>query len=556
MFNNLKVATRLGLGFGAVVALMLALAALGISRLSEMNERTSLIVDDRVAKAMMAKEMQTLTVDNGRQLRAILLAPAGFNVEPFKARVAANRARDETLVSQFDAMVNTDRGRELMAAVKDRRATLAAKYPSLYALMDGDREQAAAFVRDDFAPANARLEAALDEMADFQVQLMQSTVKEAAAGYLHTRDLMLGLSAGAVLIAAVMGVLITRGLLRLLGGEPAYAAEVIRRVAQGDLTVEVRTRAGDERSMLAAVRDMVARLTNVVREVNDGAESLATASEQVSATSQVLSQAASEQAASVEQTSASIEEMTASIAQNTDNAKVTDGMAGKAAGEAREGGEAVSATVSAMKQIARKIVIIDDIAYQTNLLALNAAIEAARAGEHGKGFAVVAAEVRKLAERSQVAAEEIGNVASESVQLAERAGELLTAMVPSISKTSDLVQEITAASEEQSAGVAQINAAVGQLSQAMQQNASSSEELAATSAEMSAQAEALQQTMGFFRLATGGVAEPEAAGPARRALGLARSAARHGSPSAKRPAAAPARQRADDTVDESSFTSF
>ena len=174
--------------------------------------------------------------------------------------------------------------------------------------------------------------------------------------------------------------------------------------------------------------------------------------------------------------------------------------ASKAAQEAADGGESVKATVAAMQQIAKKIGIIDDIAYQTNLLALNAAIEAARAGEHGKGFAVVAAEVRKLAERSQVAAQEIGEVASSSVELAEKAGKLLDEMVPSISKTSDLVQEIAAASAEQSSGVSQINAAMAQLSQTTQQNASSSEELAATAEEMSSQAEQLQQTMSFFRL--------------------------------------------------------
>jgi methyl-accepting chemotaxis protein len=278
---------------------------------------------------------------------------------------------------------------------------------------------------------------------------------------------------------------------------------VLHAVASGDLTQTARTDfKGQLKELCESMNLTVSKLSLVVSEVNSGAEALAGASEEVSATAQSLSQASSEQAAGVEETSASIEQMTASITQNTENAKVTDGMATKAASDSAEGGEAVRATVAAMKQIAQKISIIDDIAYQTNLLALNAAIEAARAGEHGKGFAVVAAEVRKLAERSQVAAQEIGTVAGSSVELAEKAGRLLDQMVPNIKKTSDLVQEITAASEEQSSGVNQINAAVSQLSQTTQQNASSSEELAATAEEMSSQAEQLQQTMSFFKLAT------------------------------------------------------
>ncbi|MES2152211.1 MAG: methyl-accepting chemotaxis protein [Pseudomonadota bacterium] len=280
---------------------------------------------------------------------------------------------------------------------------------------------------------------------------------------------------------------------------------VLGAIEKGDLTLPMKKDYdGTWDELKLAVNNMLKTLSQVVLDVNAGAQALAGASEEVSATAQALSQAASEQAAGVEETSASIEQMTASIAQNTENAKVTDGMASKAAKDAVEGGVSVDATVLAMKQIAKKIGIIDDIAYQTNLLALNAAIEAARAGEHGKGFAVVAAEVRKLAERSQIAAQEIGEVAESSVELAERAGKLLGEIVPSIKKTSDLVQEIAAASNEQSSGVAQINAAVSQLSQTTQQNASGSEELAATAEEMSSQAGQLQHTMSFFKLAGAG----------------------------------------------------
>ncbi|HEX8986565.1 MAG TPA: methyl-accepting chemotaxis protein [Rhodocyclaceae bacterium] len=276
---------------------------------------------------------------------------------------------------------------------------------------------------------------------------------------------------------------------------------VAQALERGDLTSKVtRDYQGAYDQVKQSLNNTVEKLAQTITEVRVSGETLANATGQVSATAQSLSQASSEQAASVEETSASVEQMSASIRQNTENAKVTDGIAGKAARDAGEGGESVKETVAAMKKIAKKIGIIDDIAYQTNLLALNAAIEAARAGEHGKGFAVVAAEVRKLAERSQVAAQEIGQVAQGSVELAEKAGHLLDEIVPSIRKTSELVQEITAASEEQSAGAGQITTAMEQLSQITQQNASASEELAATAEEMSGQAEQLQQLMSFFKI--------------------------------------------------------
>ena len=277
-------------------------------------------------------------------------------------------------------------------------------------------------------------------------------------------------------------------------------AKLLNAFAEGDLTHRIEQEYSGLFGQVKQNANATAEnLTRVIGEVHAAADALTGAAGQVSSTAQSLSQAASEQAASVEQTSATMGSMSASISQNSDNARVTDGMATKTSKEAVDGGKAVNDTVAAMKQIASKSGIVDDIAYQTNLLALNAAIEAARAGEHGKGFAVVAAEVRKLAERSQAAAKEIGELAISSVSTAERAGKLLNEIVPSILKTSELVQEIAAASSEQSESVVQISGAMGQLTKATAQNASASEELAATSEELSGQAEQLQQSIAFFK---------------------------------------------------------
>ncbi|MFI3137779.1 MAG: methyl-accepting chemotaxis protein [Methylococcaceae bacterium] len=292
--------------------------------------------------------------------------------------------------------------------------------------------------------------------------------------------------------------------------------KVLTLVEQGDLA---HTIDGEYLGQLSefkhTVNNTIAKLSQTITEVVAVANHLSNASEQISATSQSLSQATSQQASSVDETSASVEQMAASINQNADNAKVTDGMATKAAKEAIEGGEAVKQTLAAMKEIASRIGIIDDIAYQTNMLALNAAIEAARAGDHGKGFAVVAAEVRKLAERSQVAAQEIGALAGDSVKAAERAGELIDTIVPGIGRTSDLVQQISSASLEQSAGANQINTAMSQISKITQQNASASEELAATAEEMTSQSEQLQELMAFFNIGQ----EEERRSPDRKLMG-------------------------------------
>ena len=325
----------------------------------------------------------------------------------------------------------------------------------------------------------------------------------------------------------------------------------------GDFTLRVGLddKSGFYREIGERFNGLVDSVSGTIVEVRSAASHLTAAAGQVSATSQALSMAASEQAASVEQTTASLQEMASSVKQNAENAHLTDGMAVKASQEAVQGGDAVNLTVGAMKTIARKISIVDDIAYQTNLLALNAAIEAARAGEHGKGFAVVAAEVRKLAERSQVAAAEIGELARQSVGQAESAGVLLTSMVPAINKTSELVQEIAAASGEQAGSVSQISSAMDHLSQSTQQNASASEELSATAEELSAQASQLEDLMGRFQLIED-TAEPARPAPTARRTGS--PGAGRAAPARKAPARSGAAQSSRHAVDadEAAFAPF
>jgi len=353
---------------------------------------------------------------------------------------------------------------------------------------------------------------AIQDILDHNAALAKAKSEEARVARDRASVVSLLVAGTCLTIVLLIGAYVMVSVRRQLGGEPEYVAEIARQVAQGNLNIEVNTK--HKTSALGAMRVMVERLSAVMHQVRSSADALASASEELASSSTSLAQNSGNQAAGVEETSASMEEISATVMQNAENAKVTDGIATKSAEEARQGGSAVADTVVAMRQIAEKIGVVNSIAYKTNLLALNAAIEAGRAGEHGKGFAVVASEVGKLADRSQAAAEEISALAGKSVSMAERAGRLLDEMVPSITRTSDLVREISAASGEQQNGVVQVNQAMSQLALSTQSNAAASEELSATAEAMSTQALELQQAVKFFRLrgsADAGVGQYETA---------------------------------------------
>ncbi|MBF0457044.1 MAG: MCP four helix bundle domain-containing protein [Nitrospirae bacterium] len=507
MLKNMKTGTRLALAFGIVVVLLLVVAVVGMSSLGSLNKGVTDLIKDGYPKVaacndlmgsinVIARAMRnTLILDNKEQIRKEL-----DRIQDSKKKIAAS-------IDILSKLCKSESGRAGLKAITDAGALYAPGQEEFMKLAaDGKQAEARDFLLTKLRSLQTAYFEAIEKLKKHQEEHMDKYAQKAEEEYKQARTLIIAFSVIAVVLAVAIAMWITMSLLKQLGGEPQYIASIAQSVADGDLTMRFDSGHKSETGILLAMKSMVEKLKEIVASVRTAADQVAAGSNELSSGAQQLSEGATHQAASIEETSSSMEEMTSNIRQTTDNSRQTEAISTTAAKDALVSGKAVSEAVSAMKEIASKISIIEEIARQTNLLALNAAIEAARAGEHGKGFAVVASEVRKLAERSQKAAGEISGLSSSSVNIAEQAGTMLNKLVPDIRKTADLVQEITAASNEQNTGAEQINKAIQQLDQVIQQNASAAEEMASTSEELQAQSEQLQSAISYFKTGAEGSA--------------------------------------------------
>ena len=493
---NLNIRAKLAAGFLVILILGSAVSATVLSVLSGSVNQLREVVEREDVIQLHAMQIRYAMLEMSEAMRGYLLDPE--NDTERQRKIAA----DARLASDIEDIRRLEPGREVLdriakAGQLDDTQLNRIENEIMEAIAAGRLDEARDAYAEKYMPVRMQEEAILGEVEQITARATETSMAAAMAKQARARELTFALIILLVLVGLTLSFMLSRSLAR-----PILAStEALKAMAKGDLTRRIEVQSRDELGQLADhFNGFAEEMERIIGDVRGSATALSSAATQVSASSQSLSQGTSEQAASVEETSASLEEMSASIDSNAVNSRQMEQVALKGASDAEQSGRAVQETVAAMKTIANRIGIIEDIAYQTNLLALNAAIEAARAGEHGKGFAVVAAEVRKLAERSQAAANEISATAATSVEVAEQSGRLLAELVPAIRRTAELVQDVAAASREQGDSVGQINRAMGQVDQVTQRNASAGEELASTAEEMAGQAEALQQLVSFFRV--------------------------------------------------------
>ena len=506
MLKKFSVAKRLAVGFGVVLFLLLVVAVAGYWGMESVTHETVSMLRGDSKVSQLADAAKIATLELRRFEKDTLLNMDNKPVmqsyhDKWKTELAQLRAA----VGELDSLIGSGENKRLITEMDTEIAAYESGYDGVVAgINDGTIKtpQQGNAKMTEVKDQIHRMEAAATELSDKHRQIMAEKEGTITSFARQTALVMFMIVAVTFVVAIIVTSVVSRGITRPVKAMAQHLGEMAQ--GGGDLTKRIEIISHDEVGQMASSFNLfVNKLEEIISEVRTSSDGIASAATQVATSAASLSQGTSEQAASIEETTSSLEQMSASITQNADNSRQMEQMAVKGARDSEESGGAVRESVVAMKQIAEKISIIEEIAYQTNLLALNAAIEAARAGEHGRGFAVVATEVRKLAERSQTAAQEIGGLAANSVGVAERSGELLRELVPAIKKTSELVQEVTASSREQSSGVTQINQAMTAVDTVTQRNAASAEELSSTAEELAAQSEALQQLMAFFRVGGG-----------------------------------------------------